>query len=219
MLAEELLLLVLETGKLRSPEISIGLAGAVLTELELIGRVRVAERGESVRAGRLVLRPGPLPAHPGLATGLCGLSAQQGRKPEQVLDALGRGLYEYLASGLVAVGELRWERHRAFGLFPTQRLVTHNPTRTTLIRGRVWAALVGAEPDPRTAALVAVLSALKMVTAVYDAPDKSAVRRRAKKIAEGQWAATAVRKAIVAQKVRRRAIPIGFVGGDGGGGG
>jgi Golgi phosphoprotein 3 (GPP34) len=200
LLAEELLLLALddETGKNRLSSIDLGLAGAVLIELALLERVRVAERGESVKAGRLVVLPGPAPASPVLARGLEVVSDREGRRPQDVLTKLGKGLRERLADGLVDSGVLRRQPHRVLGLFPTQRLPAQDTAHEATVRERIWAALSGAEPDERTAALIALLSAMNAVTTVFDAPNKRVVRKRAKEIAEGQWAATAVRKAIEA---------------------
>src|SRR5918997_7153643 len=111
LLAEELLLLALDdrTGKNRLQSIDLGLAGAVLIELALLERVRVAERGESVRAGRLVVTPGPAPENPVLARGLAVLSEREGRKPEKVLQALGKGLRARLTDTLLDAGVLRRE--------------------------------------------------------------------------------------------------------------
>jgi Golgi phosphoprotein 3 (GPP34) len=186
LLAEELLLLALD----------LGLAGAVLIELALLERVRVAERGESVKTGRLVVAPGPAPANPVLARGLEVVAERAGRKPEHVLQALGKGLRDRLADALVDAGVLRRQTHRMLGLIPTTRLPAQDGSHEATLRERIRAALRGVEPDPRTAAMIALLSALKAVTTVFDAQDKRAVRKRAKEIADGQWAATAVRKAI-----------------------
>ncbi len=200
LLAEELLLLALddETGRVGISEIDKGIAGAVLIELALLDRVRVAEKGESVRRGRLVVRPGPAPAHPVLAAGLGVLADREGRKPDRVVDRLARGLRERVAAGLVEAGVLRRERRRVLGLFPAERLFARDTAHEAAVRERISAALAGAAPDERTAALIALLSALKAVTAVVDVPDRRAARRRAREIAEGQWAAAAVRKAVQA---------------------
>jgi hypothetical protein len=198
LLAEELLLLALDddTGKNRLSSLDLGLAGAVLIELALLERVRVAERGESVKTGRLVVAPGPAPANPVLARGLEVVAERAGRKPEHVLQALGKGLRDRLADALVDAGVLRRQTHRMLGLIPTTRLPAQDGSHEATLRERIRAALRGVEPDPRTAAMIALLSALKAVTTVFDAQDKRAVRKRAKEIADGQWAATAVRKAI-----------------------
>jgi hypothetical protein len=198
LLAEELLLLALddESGKVVVTELDKGLAGAVLVELMLAERVRVAEKGESVRAGRLVLRPGPAPADPILANGLAVLAHREGRKPEYVLDALANDLRRKLADRLVEAGVLRREKRKVLGLFPAERLPAQDSTHEATVRERIRAALAGARPDERTAALISLLSALNAVTTVVAVPDKRAANRRANEIAKGQWAAAAVRKAI-----------------------
>jgi hypothetical protein len=200
LLAEELLLLALDdrTGRITVGEIDKGLAGAVLLELALLDRVRVAGKGETVRAGRLVLQPGPALEHPVLAGGLATVEGREGRKPEQVIDALGKGLRDRLADGLVDAGVLRREKHRVLGVFPARRLPAQDVAHEATVREQIRAALDGATPGERTAALIALLSALNAVTTVFDVPDKRAARRRAREIAEGQWAAAAVRKAVEA---------------------
>jgi len=200
LLAEELLLLALDdkSGRVNVSQIDRGLAGAVLLELALLGRVRVAEKRENVRAGRLVLVPGPPLAHPVLAEGLAVLEGREGRKPEHVIDKLAKSLRDRLADGLVQAGVLRRERHKVLGLFPTHRLPAQDVSHEATVRERISSALAGAAPDERTAALIALLAALKAVTTVFEVADKRAARRRAKEIAEGQWAATAVRKAVEA---------------------
>ncbi len=198
LLAEELLLLALddETGKVVVPELDKGLAGAVLIELALRQRVRVAEKGEEVRAGRLVVEPGAAPGHPVLDDALRLVSAKSGRQPKDVVGALSKGLRARLADGLVSVGVLRREKHKVLGLFPTERLPALDSGHEADVRGRIRTALEGGEPDERAAALIALLTAVNGLAYVFDLPDKRAAKRRAKEIAEGQWAATAVRKAI-----------------------
>jgi hypothetical protein len=56
---------------------------------------------------------------------------------------------------------------------------------------------LGTRPDERTGALIALLSALDVVPKVVtDAVDRKALKRRAKEIAESDWAAAAVRRAV-----------------------
>ncbi len=54
----------------------------------------------------------------------------------------------------------------------------------------------GTTPDPRSASLAALLSALNAAHKVVPSDDRRAVKRRAKEIREGQWAADAVGTAI-----------------------
>jgi hypothetical protein len=198
LLAEELLLLALDdrTGKVVVSELDKGLAGAVLIELALTERVRVAEKGEPVRAGRLVVMPGPAPAHPVLADALELVAAKEGRKPKDVIGKLSQRLRERLADGLVARGVLRREKHKVLGLFPTTRLPALDSGHEAGVRGRIEAALGGATPDERSAALIALLHAIRGLPYVFAVADKRAANRRAKEIADGQWAAAAVRTAI-----------------------
>jgi len=56
---------------------------------------------------------------------------------------------------------------------------------------------VGTAPNERTGALIALLSALNVVPKVVtDAVDKRALKQRAKEIADSDWAAAAVKKAV-----------------------
>jgi len=56
---------------------------------------------------------------------------------------------------------------------------------------------VGTVPDQRTGALIATLSALNVVPKIVtDAVDKKMLKQRAKEIAESDWAADAVKKAV-----------------------
>lgn len=72
------------------------------------------------------------------------------------------------------------------------RLVVRDPVPTG------DAVLDLATPDPRSASLAALLSALNAAHKVIAGPDKRAVKRRATEIREGQWAADAVGAAIQA---------------------
>lgn len=65
---------------------------------------------------------------------------------------------------------------------------------------RSWPAPHGITPDPRTAALISLLHALKAVPKVVDPREHGVTKRElqahAKQIAEGDWASKAVRQAI-----------------------
>jgi hypothetical protein len=200
LIAEDLLLLLLddETGKTPGMIASVdtGLAGAVLVELALLELVDVADEGESVRRGRLVLRPGNPPAHPVLANALEILRDKEGKKPKDVLSTVAKGLKDRLAGGLIEAGVLRREEHRTLGLFPTTRLPAQDSRHEASVRVRLAEVLDGAQPDQHSAALLALLYSLDAVTKVLDVPDRRAAKKRAKELAKGQWAPAAVRKAI-----------------------
>ena len=87
------------------------------------------------------------------------------------------------------------------GLFPRKRWPSVDATHEQEVRRALTAALVqGVEPDERTGALIALLSAIDKAHKVVDHEGLSAsdVRKRAKEISEGAWAAKAVRDAIAA---------------------
>ena len=77
------------------------------------------------------------------------------------------------------------------------------------MRRALTATLVqGVEPEPRTAALVALLSAIDRAHKVVDHEGLPAreVRKRAKAVAEGAWAAQAVRDAVAASTAAVAAV-------------
>jgi hypothetical protein len=106
-------------------------------------------------------------------------------------------LYQRLA----ASGVLRAGQGRALGIFPTRTWPTQDPSHEAETRQLVTQALVqpGA-PDERTAALIALLHALKCEHKVVDPRpyqlSRRQLRARAAEIAQGNWASEAVRKAI-----------------------
>ena len=127
--------------------------------------------------------------------------AQKERTAQDLVDRLGKGLKDELADRLVQRGILERRRDKVLGVFPgpagprstprtRRRSVAHSPR--TLVQG--------VDPDPRTAAIVALLSAIDRAHKVVDREglSRSEVRKRAKAIAEGEWAAKAVRDAISA---------------------
>jgi hypothetical protein len=106
-------------------------------------------------------------------------------------------LYQRLA----ASGVLRAGHGRALGIFPTRTWPTQDPGHEAEMRQLVIQALVqpGA-PDERTAALIALLHALKCEHKVVDPRayqlSRRQLRARAAEVAQGNWASEAVRKAI-----------------------
>ncbi len=54
----------------------------------------------------------------------------------------------------------------------------------------------GLDPTPRAAALISLLSAVDAAAKVFPDTDRKMIRKRAKEIADGEWAGAAVRKAV-----------------------
>jgi Golgi phosphoprotein 3 GPP34 len=205
LLAEDLLLLVTDdaSGRLSvaSAQVDAALGGANLIELSQLDKIGVSGAGDPGRPGRLVVRD-PSPAGDDvLDAALAIVGARPGKKPSAVISQLGRGLRTTLYERLASAGVLRAGQAKALGLFPVRRWPANDSGHEEQLRQSVTQALVQqAEPDPRTAALIALLHALKCEHKIAD-PRRHGIserqlRARAGAIAEGNWAADAVRKAI-----------------------
>ncbi len=205
LLAEDLLLLLTddETGKLAasSAEVDVALGGALLVELALTDRVDVAGADERKREGRLVVR-NPSPTGDGLLDEALTLVVQrEGKKPQSVVTRLGKRARVRLYERLVESGVLREEADRILGIFPTHRWPANDAAHESSVRAALLTALrEGATAEARTGALVSLLLALNAVHKTVDADSlglsKKELNASAKRIAEGDWAAKAVRQAI-----------------------
>ena len=205
LLAEDLLLLVTDdaSGRLSVPGVQAdaGLGGANLVELTLLGKVDVAGEQDPGKPGRIIVRDPSPPGDEVLDTALQTLVARQGSKPSAVIRPLGKNLRPVLYQRLAASGVLRSGHGRALGIFPTRTWPTQDPSHEAEMRQLVTQALVQpSAPDERTAALIALLHALKCEHKVVDPRPYQLSRRqlrvRAAEIAQGNWASEAVRKAI-----------------------
>ena len=201
LIAEDLLLLAYddETGKslIDATRLDYGLAGALLLELSLLDKVTVAGPGEEVKRDRLVLRDTAPVGDDILDHALTLLSDDQGAKPKNVLGQLRKGARDRLLRRLAERGLLREEAGKVLGIFPTTRWPAADASHEAAVRQRLHDVLVtGLEPDPRTAALVSLLLAVDGLRKAVPSEDRRAVKRRAKEISEGAWAADAVKRAV-----------------------
>ena len=165
------------------------------------GQVDVSGDQDQGRRGRIIVRDPSPPGDEVLAAALQTLVKRQGRKPSAVIGPLGKKLRRVLYQRLVADGVLRAERRRVLGIFPVRTWPAADPSRKAEVRQQVTQALVGtAAPDERTAALIALLHALKCEHKVVDPRpyqlSRRQLRARAAEIAQGNWASEAVRKVI-----------------------
>jgi hypothetical protein len=205
LLAEDLLLLLTddETGKLAasSAEVDVALGGALLVELALMDRADVAGSDERVREGRLLVRDANPTGDDLLDEALAIVERKEGKKPQSVVTRLGKHvrvrLYQRLAQG----GLLRAEEDRILGIFPRHRWPAADAAHEVSLRAGLATALRdGTTTDERTGALVSLLHALDATHEVMDPASiglsKKELKYNAKRIAEGDWAAKAVRRAI-----------------------
>ena len=201
LLAEDLLLLLLDddSGRLRTSYADTVLGGALLTELALLGAVGVPEKTSVWRTAKVHATGTPV-ADPLLQEALA-VVGRKDRSAEDLVTRLGKGRRDVLAQRLVERGILQRRDTRLLGIFPRRRWPTLDASHEQDVRRSVTQVLVeGAEPDQRTGALVALLAAIDRAHKVVDHEGLSSheVRKRAKQIAEGAWAARAVRDAIAA---------------------
>ncbi|CAI9408451.1 GOLPH3/VPS74 family protein [Nocardioides sp. T2.26MG-1] len=202
LIAEDLLLLLLddEDGRLTItsyPETVLG--GALLVELAIIGAVEVEEKSSAWRSVK-VRTTGEAPADP-VRRAAYDVVGEKARTASDLVTRLGKGTKTELADRLAARGILERREDRVLGLFPRTRWPAVDSTHEEAVRRALAAVLVeGVEPDERTGALVALLSAIDKPHLVVDHRGLSSgeVRKRAKRIAEGDWAAKAVRDAVAA---------------------
>ena len=205
LLAEDLLLLVTDdaSGRLSAPaeQVDAGLGGANLVELTLRNKVDLSGEQDPGKRGRIIVRD-PSPAGDAvLDAALEILIARQGRRPSAVIGPLSKNLRGTLYQRLADRGVVRAERGRIFGVFPVRRWPAQDASDEAEVRRLMTQALVEqVVPDTRTAALIALVHAVGCVDKIVDARQhglsKRQLRARAKKIAEGNWASAAVRKAI-----------------------
>ena len=202
-LAEEYLLLALDDASgrplLSSQHLQFALAGASVAELTLRGALDVSDGADGGRKGRFRATGRATPSDP-LHREV--LELLQERRPKDAIRRIGQGgfakrLRDALQHGLAARGVLREEQVKVLGLFPSTAWPAHDPAPEAAVRGRVLTALTtDGTPDGPTSALVSLLLATDLLRKVFPAQDRRALKRRAKEIAESEWAGAAVKRAI-----------------------
>ncbi|MDT0270808.1 GPP34 family phosphoprotein [Streptomyces sp. DSM 44915] len=198
LIVEDLLLLLFnpESGSIAGEgTLYYPLAGAVLADLARVERIEIEDRGGP--RGRLVRAVGTPPTDPLLRPAW----DRAARKPCAVptlLAGIGPRLRAPVLDRLVDRGHLRRERRARLGLFTTTTLRAGDTPRRAAVLGEVRAALVDdPPPEPRTAALAALLSASGTLPTFHpDIPWTSPVITRAKAIERGDWGATAAATAV-----------------------
>lgn len=202
LIAEDLLLLLLddESGAslvdgTRLPRV---LAGAVLLELALDGYVTPAAAGEEVKKGRLAVRQDGTPDDPILARTLDVIrEAKRPMKPEAAIEKLDTELRAAVFERVIDRGWVRESRRKFLGIFPTKVWPPVDESHEREVRHELAGVLIeGLAPTPRAAALISLLSAAEAAPKVFPDADRKAIRKRAKEIAEGEWAGEAVRTAV-----------------------
>jgi Golgi phosphoprotein 3 (GPP34) len=205
LLAEDLLLLVTDdtSGRLSAPaaQVDAGLGGANLVELTLLNKVDLSGEGDQGKPGRIIVRD-PSPAGDEVLDAALGiLITRQGSKPSTVIRPLSKNLRQRLYQRLAGSGMIRAGRGRTLGIFPARTWPAHDARHEEQVRQLVTQALVQQmAPDARTAALIALLHALRCEHKIIDPRpyqlSRRQLRARAEEVAMDNWASQAVRKVI-----------------------
>jgi hypothetical protein len=205
LIAEDLLLLVTDdaSGRLSAPaaQIDAGLGGANLVELTLRNRVDLTGEQDAGKPDRIIVRDPSPTGDEVLDTALETVIAHQGKKPSAVIRPLGKNLRPTLYERLARSGVIHAEQDRILGVFPAHRWPAQDASHEAEVRRLMGDALVQqVAPDARTAALIALVHALRCEHKIVDPRQyglsKRELRARAEQIAKGNWASEAVRKAI-----------------------
>ncbi|MEU9618560.1 GPP34 family phosphoprotein [Streptomyces sp. NPDC048155] len=212
-LPEELLLLALDPqrGKpyCRNRFLEYGVAGAVLAELELHGRI--AEQHGRIR----VISP-LAPQDPLLAQVLGSLPAPDrgglagGIGAKQWIRRTGRHVEELCLEHLVGRSVLRRETHRFLGLLPHHRHPAADPALPAAARERFAAAEAAGFPDRRGRVLAALVSATGLSGTVAQGGWRS--RSAMRDLVRDEWTAHAVHRNVRQDKANRSGGSFGSTG-------
>ncbi|MGH3376928.1 MAG: GOLPH3/VPS74 family protein [Actinoallomurus sp.] len=196
-LAVELLLLAHDIrGKCRIAPAAMdgGVAGAVLSELDLAGRLKPDGRV-------LTTVDGPSMGDPILDDLLAEIAASSRTPQEWVTHLRGSGLTERLIAPMVERGQVEVDHHRNYGLFAE----TWYPVRDIVALWEAHQRVVDAAtrrpaPDRRTLALGALAEAAGLSKVLFaTSGDWRALGERIRETTAGNWAADAVRHAVTAE--------------------
>lgn len=207
LIAEDVLLLLLEpkSGSIRGEGAPLfhTLAGAVLTDLAVDGWVTIDDRttlrGRRVHAVSSDEAGRPLdgPADP-LLRGTWERLVTRPTDVYSLILEIGPTLRAPMIDRLAERGHIRLEAKKLLGLIPNTTIIDGGTPHRADLLAPVRAVLVdGAEPDPHTAAVVALLSASNQLPAMHpEIPWSGAVYTRGVAIQKGDWGANAAAVAV-----------------------
>jgi hypothetical protein len=171
------------------------LAGAVLTELAIEGQVEIDER--ATLRGREVRAIGEPPTDPLLRTTWARLADRATDVYSLILE-IGPHLRASFIDRLESRGHIHKEQKKMLGCIPTTSIVDGRTSRREELLTAVRPVLLdGVDPDKRTGALAALLSASGSLPALdRDIPWSGAVYTRGIALQKGDWGAEAASDAV-----------------------
>lgn len=170
------------------------LGGAAVAELALTGRAEPRPTG-------LFSKPihpiGTVPPADALLAPAWDYLTEKPREAQTVLAAIGPYLRTPVLDRLVVRGDLRRESYKSLGFIPSTRYVLNSGRREELLNRVQGVLLRGEDPDPRTAATTALLSASGTLPQFHrEIPWSGAVYTRGKELEKGDWGAAAASSAV-----------------------
>lgn len=173
------------------------LSAALLVELALLGRIEAREKSWLTGAVVHATGDGPLP-DPILQDAYDTIT----RKPQAVTSlvmTLGGDLWKTLLQRLADHGLVSQERGRFLGIIPTTTYPATDSPYEPALRQRVADVLEhGHDADPRTSALIALVSASGTLPSLHPQPRWSGtVHDRGKEFEKGEWGAEALSTAVL----------------------
>ena len=224
LIAEDVLLLLLDDEKgtlAHADKVRPLLGGAVLIELALAERIEVAEKTSMWGTAKVALLDRPPLDDPLLKRAMDSIG-EKPRSAQDLVNRIGKGAKEELLERLQRRGLVKPVSGRILGLFPRTTWPAADRTHEAAVRSLLQGALVqGLTPDERTSALIALLSSIDHSHKVVDRADLPAreVKKRAKEIADGAWAAKAVKDAVAAAQAATTAAIVATTAATAGGSG
>ena len=196
-LPESLILLAIDddSGRLdsNSGALDLALAGAVLTELLLRGDVTLIN-------GNLIAVESSRPDDDVLDAALTAIRASRPRDSKHWVKNLGKiQIRNRLLDRLIERGIIRREEHRILWVFPADRFPTEDAAPERALRQAIRAIVIeGATvtPQPRTAALIALLTSANLTGMVFDRDERNHYKNRIDAVASGELMGEAVATAV-----------------------
>jgi hypothetical protein len=203
-LHEEVLLVALhdDKGSLQAQSTSgLAMGGAILSELLLLGRLRLEGEGKRATVG---IVDGAPTGHAVLDECLHQVGDSKKRRASDWVGRFARlkDLRHRAADELVRLGVLRREEGRFLIVFPVTRYPEADPTFEAEVNRRLGEAIFGDGPvdDARTVTLLAILDGAQMLPLVFSNRDLRARRKRIKAVTSGDASGAAVKSAVEAMQ-------------------
>ena len=173
------------------------LAGALLGDLVVRGRVDLAGPGEAVPAGGVLVRSLMPTGDDLLDDALERVRRREGGRPSSVIRPLSKGTRSAVLERLTAAGVVGASTRRVLGIFSVRSWPPVSPRSAARARRAVQTVVESrARPDPEAAMLISLLVVGGVLHKVLPTTDRKAQLRRAQHLVQDNWVASATRKAL-----------------------